>query len=312
MENPWNIESMYELQFFNCPCCIYKNHLKQEIVNHAYETHPESIECLKNIKDKSLMDIVLPWNEIVAFESQDISKAKTVVKEEPHIKEELLHEDVDIPFESYNQNDIDANEEICEYGLSEETIEIKSKHILHQEKEMNPKEAGPQIIQKCPQSQPIQEVSEVNNINQKNEYPINIPQECQDNESFSTFKSLKTHVKNVNEGINCILCEHFCKDILTHNCSVLLSWDQALTDTFNEVKIGFFRHCKICNDSFYEKSKWLQHIKAVHEGEKEHECNHCGMSFSREYSLKRHVRSVHEGVKHMCNHCELSFSQRKS
>ena len=60
MDNPWNIQSIYELQYFNCPSCIYKNHCKQELINHAYEFHPESINYLANISDKSLSDINLP------------------------------------------------------------------------------------------------------------------------------------------------------------------------------------------------------------------------------------------------------------
>ena len=79
MENPWKIESMYELQFFNCPSCIFKDHSKQEILNHAFENHLESIECLKNIKDDSLKDVVLPWSENIPFESQNISKIKTEI-----------------------------------------------------------------------------------------------------------------------------------------------------------------------------------------------------------------------------------------
>ena len=59
MENPWNIQSIYDLQYFNCPTCLYKNHLKQEFINHAYYFHPESIEHLTNINDNSLIDIIL-------------------------------------------------------------------------------------------------------------------------------------------------------------------------------------------------------------------------------------------------------------
>ena len=51
MENPWNIQTIYELQYFNCPSCIFKNHSKQEFINHAYDIHPESIEDLKSIDD---------------------------------------------------------------------------------------------------------------------------------------------------------------------------------------------------------------------------------------------------------------------
>ena len=61
-DNPWNINSIYELQFYNCPSCVFKDISKQEIINHAYEVHPESIDYLYNINDNSLSDIVCPWN----------------------------------------------------------------------------------------------------------------------------------------------------------------------------------------------------------------------------------------------------------
>ena len=53
-ENPWDIQSIYELQYFNCPKCIFKNISKQEFIHHAYEDHPEAIENLNNIEDGSL------------------------------------------------------------------------------------------------------------------------------------------------------------------------------------------------------------------------------------------------------------------
>ena len=86
MENPWNIKSLYELQFFNCPSCMFKNHSKQEIVNHAYEIHPESIEYLKNIKDESLTDIEYPWNVPDIY----IKTEQTDLEEQTEMKEENL------------------------------------------------------------------------------------------------------------------------------------------------------------------------------------------------------------------------------
>ena len=60
-KSPWNIESLYNLQFFNCPSCIYKHNSKQDFVCHAYDTHPESVDYLKNINDGSISDILCPW-----------------------------------------------------------------------------------------------------------------------------------------------------------------------------------------------------------------------------------------------------------
>ena len=63
-ENPWNVQSLYDLQYFNCPSpfCIYKNNSKQKFINHVYNAHPEKIYYLKNIKDGSMDDITCPWN----------------------------------------------------------------------------------------------------------------------------------------------------------------------------------------------------------------------------------------------------------
>ena len=67
--NPWNIQSLYDLQYYNCPSCIYKINSKQEFVNHAYDFHPESEEYLRNIKDGSISDIDLPSDSKIDFKT---------------------------------------------------------------------------------------------------------------------------------------------------------------------------------------------------------------------------------------------------
>ena len=61
MENPWKIQSIYDLQYFTCPSCEFKEYSKQLFVIHASENHPNSIEYLNSIADGSLNDIVCPW-----------------------------------------------------------------------------------------------------------------------------------------------------------------------------------------------------------------------------------------------------------
>ena len=63
MENPWNIHSIYDLQYFNCPSCTFKNKHKQEIIIHASQYHPESIKFLSDISDDSFVDVWCPWKE---------------------------------------------------------------------------------------------------------------------------------------------------------------------------------------------------------------------------------------------------------
>ena len=59
--NPWSIQSVYDLQYFLCPTCQFKDHSKQTFVFHAYEKHPQIVEQLRNVTDHSLNDVECPW-----------------------------------------------------------------------------------------------------------------------------------------------------------------------------------------------------------------------------------------------------------
>ena len=107
-KNPWMVVSLYDLQYFNCPECTFKNYSKQTFVNHAYEIHPESIESLNNIQDNSMKDIVCPWM----------------------IKEEVKNDDifsVDYPLEDHDdymefdakELDLDDNKSNVKHVISE-------------------------------------------------------------------------------------------------------------------------------------------------------------------------------------------------
>ena len=66
-ENPWNVQSLYDLMYFNCPSCTYKNNFKQEFVDHAYNFHPESSQYLTNISDGSMTDVEIPNEKSLDF-----------------------------------------------------------------------------------------------------------------------------------------------------------------------------------------------------------------------------------------------------
>ena len=60
--NPWIVNSIYDFSYFCCPECEdSKWKLKQDFVNHALSTHPNSIDPIHHeIIDGSLNDIILP------------------------------------------------------------------------------------------------------------------------------------------------------------------------------------------------------------------------------------------------------------
>ena len=98
MENPWNIHSIYEFQFFNCPSCVFKNHSKQEFINHAFEIHPDFVHNLNSIIDNSLLDVICPWNE-------PITQIKTEDNENIDNKE-IDVKDIKIESQNYDETDI--------------------------------------------------------------------------------------------------------------------------------------------------------------------------------------------------------------
>ena len=97
MENPWNIQSIYELQFFNCPAsCDFKNFSKQEFINHIHLSHFGAVPYLMNIKDGSLDDINCPWNHKVTDEFKTIFVSNKLAEtEDIDLKENILeiHDD---------------------------------------------------------------------------------------------------------------------------------------------------------------------------------------------------------------------------
>ena len=79
-ENPWNIGSIYELQYFNCPRCEFKDHTKQIFINHAFEYHHESVEFLTNLKDGSLNDVIINIPATITGVKSEVTITETIIE----------------------------------------------------------------------------------------------------------------------------------------------------------------------------------------------------------------------------------------
>ena len=82
-DNPWNILSIYELQYFNCPSCGFIEKSKQTFVDHALKCHPEAEPYLINICDGSLDDV--DW-----IKEDEIEEHEMKVE---HIDDEPIHDE---------------------------------------------------------------------------------------------------------------------------------------------------------------------------------------------------------------------------
>ena len=96
-ENPWDVGSVYDYLYFNCPTCCYKSNLKQYFVDHVFHTHPESIDYFRKISDDSLNDIVPSW-------SYDESGEENLDLKNETQDETKLKDDMSDPFEKSNSN----------------------------------------------------------------------------------------------------------------------------------------------------------------------------------------------------------------
>ena len=59
--SPWDVQSLYELQVYDCPECVYQDWSKQSFVSHAIKSHPDSVQYLQKIQDDSMDNVEVPW-----------------------------------------------------------------------------------------------------------------------------------------------------------------------------------------------------------------------------------------------------------
>ena len=285
MENPWNIQSIYDLQYFNCPSCIFKNTSKQEIVNHAYDFHPESIENLMNIDDNSLMDILLPWN---------IDVKKEIKTEGEYIENPVEFEypmNIECMPDIKTENNYDEQIEDM-YMIKQEEIgyidkirwkvykcEICDKHFdrLWNLKMHNKQIHGEQKDYKC--------------------------EEC--GKSFSTNQTLKTHMKAIHEGRKEYKCEA---------CGKIFSHLNNLKRHTKNIHEGIKDHkCDICGKEFGNKDQLKSHFEAIHDEQKAFKCENCGKRFGKLSRLNSHMKIVHAGIReHKCELCGKEFGKKES
>ena len=122
MGNVWNFQYLYELQFFNCPACNYKDKSKQEFVDHACAVHPESITYLMNFSD--INDVICPWNRI------DIKEENIIDKYSAKKNEVTEKSDDERSVQNLEESDVEIVEVDTKYDI------IESKKSLAKDKNL--------------------------------------------------------------------------------------------------------------------------------------------------------------------------------
>lgn len=297
--NPWDFHSLYDLLYFNCPSCAYKNNSKQEFVNHAYDRHPKSFsELFRNIKDGSLDDIEIPDDPH---------------EEENDFKSELKYEE--------EEETHDNNSDLISKTNSSKFIPLEIKMEVDEEEDT--KEVDNRINSDDDYSEKYDLDSDichsvfVDNTNVKkpkksrHKKGNNIKKEYQCNKCEKTFglkSSLMRHIKYHDGGFKkCEYCE------LTFDNKNLKK-----QHVLNDHRDQLCHKCEYCPEDedvlFSKKEKLTQHINRFHTGWKVFACSNCSESFGTSVELKLHRREKHEGKtceleKIQCEKCDKWFEK---
>ena len=270
LTNPWSVQSIFELQYFNCQSCSFKHRSKQSFVDHAYAEHSESTYHLANINDGSLDDINCPWKVSI------------------DIKEEILEEEI-LEKEILDEEDPFANTSVKN---EESEFQVKQKIVYTQE--------GPAFCNKCSKSFPnnrqlISHISEEHGIG-RIKCALCIL-------TFETMPELERHFEDTHSQQNpkLIKCK-FCDEAFV-NYSKLARHKELVHSILPKRNRG-----AKCNDCFMPISSFES--EELHEEKcqilQQKICDFCGLQFSDLAELKQHRNQLH--IEHFdCDVCHKQF-----
>ena len=273
-ENLWNIESIYMLQYFICPSCGYKHVSKQNIIFHAFESHPESVNYLKNITDGSLYDVLCPWDSKNYKNDDDGIDIIDILKPES-----------------------DTNNDIHEDQIPQENQKVPLE---------KPKSLDTSLPKFAEKSELKENSSKVTHISTEIQDSTD-PKCASCGNSYSQNEGLVSHIRTYHEGRGKLFTSELDVQMFV---SELHERNRNLKCDFCGRQFSFPDVCsgRYSYKSFFAAEELRKHIQTVHEKLKEFICQTCGTPFSAQACLKRHIRNIHEGNKdHQCDFCGKAF-----
>ena len=125
--------------------------------------------------------------------------------------------------------------------------------------------------------------------------------------SFTQSDSLKRHFKKSHEYEDLIRCEEYLKE-MTRKRKEKRKSQKKTSSSIKKVKKEKEVHvCAICNKSFASSKNLTTHVKSVHEGLREFQCDSCGKAFTTKgkhsifVAASRHDVTSRHGVTSRCH-----------
>ena len=349
-ENPWDIQSLYELLYFICPSCTYIHNSKEEFICHAYEIHPESEKYLKNIKDGSMdldlkpdLDIDLPSFNGVEFDIEEIHHGDDKKNFKSDSQKFNTKNPVVVikPFKTE-----DYNCEFCNTFYHSQDLLTSHYKTIHGVKEEENLETNLDLIENNTtnlmtstdlKKEEIMDYDDENELNDSNiEYENEISKDSGDSKGFLGKRvncpqcqkemhknSLSKHLKEIHNyqsdyqnelndvtNIGLIKCNQ-CS--LTFENETLIKEHVLIDHKDGRKNVHTFK-CDACdNQSFDSKKALILHYNDKHEDLQRFECKYCHLKFGTSGKLQGHTRYHHEKDKaYDCETCGKSFARQKS
>ena len=330
--NPWDIQSIYDLQFFNCPACVYKDVSKENFVYHAYENHSDSTTYLAIISDGSLDDIHCPWRLNIeikddiadeAFpldESEVMEHFDSVTNAEPDDSNIKPPEEIDTSLDEKEKIDFEAEgTAICnQCGKAFLNRKYLISHISEEHSTGHIKCAS--CIHTFKTMPELEKHFEANHSN------VNILKCKLCNEGFQNYHKLARHKEVVHKIFPKMNRASKCNDCL-------MPFNTFPTQELHDENCQTLQQkiCDSCGQQFEDLAELKQHRNQTHITM--FECEFCKKPFSYEKTLNQHMKKFHsteyENAKNMkeaelakpdqelntessnCNQCGISFETNR-
>ena len=321
MENPWNVNSIFDLQFYNCPSCPFKIQAKQTFIFHAFDRHPESVDYLKSIPDGSLDDLVCPWSTIkeekidpldyynevdtvnkAETEGTDAELSITETTEGLENSSTIEERTSEIKFEANDLEEKDVADDFtpstdwvdCDVCSEKLYLDVGSEKTL---KDLLKDHKGYYHNLKCklcPVQCHTREKLDQHILNRHSEFKCH---QC--NKIFERKHNFTKHMKYMHEGGQKFYCS---------KCN--LSFTTKDGRSRHESECQGVVYCEKCGKKFKHRDVLTRHMRDKHSSSpKEFSCNQCDKVYNAYNSLWLHIKTIHgESKKVICQQCGNKFS----
>lgn len=311
--NPWDVQKLEDLLYFCCPECNEIEKSKEIFLNHALTKHENAKEYL----EKFMQD----------------ENYKILIKDELQVKSEIDDEEEEEYFENYEDNIVNepqieirnSDEKFCQWcSLSFRNDFYLNYHIktVH-ENETLP--ASSKIVKQncdfCGKNFPNKKVLQTHiQIAHESKSQIDGNEvgriKCEHCErTFKHISGLNIHMAKIHDGGKSqivdevgerISCEH-CLKTFKNTGGLHMHLAKRHKDLVKPVSTT----CPFenCGKVFGRERSLKDHIRFVHEKEKNSICDTCGKAYQTPTQLKIHRRVVHEGqANYVCKICGKRYT----